>query len=88
MNPNPDLSQLVGNLKGSHQTHSAAQPQCEWEELLTRRKVAQILGVCEHTVARDKRLSPVVFNSRRLRYRRSDVNALIDAASAKKGGAR
>ena len=86
MNPNPDRSQQVGigNLKGSHQTHS----QYEWEELLTRRKVAQILGVCEHTVARDKRLSPVVFNSRRLRYRQSDVNALIDAASTKKGGAR
>lgn len=47
------------------------------EPLLTRSQVAAILGVCTATVARDTRLTPVTFNSRRLRYRQIDVDNFI-----------
>ena len=43
------------------------------EVLLTRQQVAKRWGVCPHTVARHKKLRPIRFNSRLLRYRLSDV---------------
>ena len=46
-------------------------------DLLTVKQVAEILGVCEVTVRRDKRLVPIKFNSRRFRYRRCDVEAFV-----------
>lgn len=52
-------------------------PQKESQELLTVRQVADMLQVCERTIRRDQRLVPIKFNSRRYRYRRSDVEAFI-----------
>ncbi len=44
--------------------------------MLTRRQLATRWQCCEHTIARDQRLQPVRFNSRRLRYRLTDIIAL------------
>lgn len=46
------------------------------EPLLTARQVAERWGVCIATVKRNKRLKQVRFNSRLIRYRLSDVEAL------------
>lgn len=48
--------------------------------LLSRKQVAQILGTCVHTIARNKRLSPIRFNARLLRYRSEDVARFIESA--------
>jgi len=45
-------------------------------KLLSRRQVAERWGVCTHTLARRKDLTPIRFNRRLLRYRLSDVQAL------------
>ena len=57
---------------------SAGQPA---NGLLTRAQVANMLGVCAHTVARNKHLVPVKFNSRLVRYHASDVQRLIAKAT-------
>ena len=52
--------------------------------LLTRRQVAERLGVCGHTVQRLTRkgiLQALVFNPRLIRYRREAVEALIAHAT-------
>jgi hypothetical protein len=49
--------------------------------LLSRKQVAQILGTCIHTVARNKQLTPIKFNTRLLRYRAEDVEQFIQSAA-------
>lgn len=44
--------------------------------LLTRKQVAHRWRVCPHTVARNPHLKPIRLNSRLLRYRTADVEAL------------
>ena len=51
----------------------APQPEIK---LLTRRQVATRWAACPRTVARTKELKPIYFNSRRLRYRLTDVEAV------------
>ncbi len=48
--------------------------------LISRKEAAQLLGVCTHTVARHKELHPILINSRLVRYRLSDVQALIKSS--------
>lgn len=49
-------------------------------DLLSRKQVAEILGTCIHTVARNKELKPIRFNARLVRYRAEDVERYIEAA--------
>jgi len=59
-------------------------PDGELEELLSRKKVAQILDTHTETIKRMTRsgqLRAVRFNSRNVRYRKSDVMKLIEEAS-------
>lgn len=54
-------------------------------ELVSRRTVAAMLGVCTETIKRMQRtgkLPAVVFNSRLVRYNKSDVDRIIQDATA------
>ena len=51
--------------------------------LLSRAEVARRLGVCVHTVARNKQLTPIKFNARLVRYRIEDVEQFIQSATAR-----
>jgi hypothetical protein len=62
---------------GSGQPAQISQPTAG---LLSRAQVAQQLGVCTHTVARNKELRPLKFNSRLVRYRAEDVEQYIQSA--------
>jgi hypothetical protein len=57
-------------------------PQNPSAALLSRREVAERWRCCEHTVARRKDLKPLRFNSRLLRYRVQDIEAIEAAAAA------
>lgn len=57
----------------------------EIKELMKRSEVARIIGVCGHTIARmTKRgeIPCIQFNSRTVRYRREDIEALINKTGA------
>ena len=56
--------------------HTGRQTNVSENKLLTRAEVAQRWNCCEHTVARDLRLTPVRFNRRRLRYRLDNVERI------------
>jgi len=58
-------------MKHPEETHSLMP-----EVLLSRREVAHRWSVCEHTVARNKKLQAIRFNARLLRYRLKDVEAV------------
>lgn len=64
---------------GDGQTAQSNQPLAG---LLSRKQVAQRWGCCEHTIARRTDLTPLRFNSRLLRYRLQDVQAVEAAATA------
>jgi hypothetical protein len=49
---------------------------------LSRRQVADRWGVCVHTVAKNKSLTPVRFNPRLIRYRFSEVLAAESSTAA------
>jgi hypothetical protein len=62
---------------GSGQTAQINQPTAG---LLSRAQVAKQLGVCTHTIARNKQLKSLKFNARLVRYRAEDVARLIQSA--------
>ncbi len=86
MNTNHILKSQIGTLPDSH--NSTNQPLAGLPHqhpaanggLLSRAQVAQQLGVCPHTVARNKDLRPLKFNQRLIRYRAEDVQRYIESA--------
>jgi hypothetical protein len=60
---------------------SLTRPNQQFAGLLSRKQVAEILGTCVHTIARNRQLSPIKFNARLLRYHPEDVQRFIQAAT-------